>query len=47
MRARLFERFVAALPREIAEQDRLRATQDFREGSAAMAERRPPSFEER
>jgi len=37
----------AATDREAAEQDRLRATADFREGVRAMAERRPPRFEGR
>jgi len=37
----------AATERELSEQQRLRATQDCREGVAAMAERRPPSFEGR
>jgi enoyl-CoA hydratase/carnithine racemase len=37
-------RIRAALDAEIAEQTRLRATDDFIEGVRAMAERRPPSF---
>ena len=36
-----------ATRRERAEQDRLQDTADFREGIAAMAERRPPSFRSR
>jgi len=36
-----------ATDREKAEQDRLQKTQDFREGTRAMAERRPPRFEGR
>jgi hypothetical protein len=34
----------AAIPRERAEQDRLRATEDWKEGVRAMAERRLPDF---
>jgi len=34
-----------ATDREKAEQDRLQKTKDFREGTRAMAERRPPRFE--
>jgi len=34
----------AATDRERAEQERLQATTDFREGVRAMSERRPPSF---
>ncbi len=37
----------AATDREKAEQDRLRRTDDFREGVRAMAERRNPSFNRR
>jgi enoyl-CoA hydratase/carnithine racemase len=44
MRGDLAERVRAALARERSEQDRLAATQDWREGVKAMAERRPPVF---
>ncbi len=44
MRGDLAERVRAALARERSEQDRLSATSDWREGVAAMAERRPPMF---
>jgi 2-(1,2-epoxy-1,2-dihydrophenyl)acetyl-CoA isomerase len=44
MRGDLAERVRAALARERSEQDRLTATQDWREGVKAMAERRPPVF---
>ena len=37
----------AATDREQAEQDRLRKTDDFREGTKAMAERRSPQFKGR
>ena len=37
----------AALEREASEQDRLRATADFREGVTASIERRPPRFQGR
>ena len=37
----------AAMVREAAEPDRLRATQDWLEGVRATAERRPPRFEGR
>jgi enoyl-CoA hydratase/carnithine racemase len=47
LRAGLIERVQAALEREASEQDRLRATQDFREGVAASLERRTPRFEGR
>jgi enoyl-CoA hydratase/carnithine racemase len=33
-----------ATDREKAEQDRLRGTEDFREGVKAMADRRTPNF---
>ena len=42
MRGDLAARVRAALARERSEQDRLTTTQDWREGVAAMAERRPP-----
>ncbi|MEM9034502.1 MAG: enoyl-CoA hydratase/isomerase family protein [Actinomycetota bacterium] len=44
MRAGIVDGFRAATDRESAEQDRLRATDDWREGVAAMTERRPPRF---
>jgi 2-(1,2-epoxy-1,2-dihydrophenyl)acetyl-CoA isomerase len=47
MRGGLAGQIRAATDREAAEQDRLRGTADFREGVRAMAERRPPRFEER
>ena len=47
LRSGLLERVEAALEREASEQDRLRATDDFREGVAASMERRPPRFQGR
>ena len=47
MRGGLAAQIRTATDREAAEQDRLRATADFREGVRAMAERRPPRFEGR
>jgi 2-(1,2-epoxy-1,2-dihydrophenyl)acetyl-CoA isomerase len=44
MRGDLAVRVRDALARERSEQDRLTATRDWREGVAAMAERRPPVF---
>lgn len=44
MRGDLAGRIRAATDHEKAEQDRLRATNDWKEGVAAMAERRPPDF---
>jgi 2-(1,2-epoxy-1,2-dihydrophenyl)acetyl-CoA isomerase len=44
MRGDLAERIRAATAREEAEQAKLFATEDFREGVAAAAERRPPRF---
>ncbi|MCP3934672.1 MAG: enoyl-CoA hydratase/isomerase family protein [Actinomycetia bacterium] len=47
MRGDLAARVRAATDREKAEQDWLRATDDWREGVAAMAERRTPDFKAR
>jgi 2-(1,2-epoxy-1,2-dihydrophenyl)acetyl-CoA isomerase len=47
LRAGLLGRVEAALEREAAEQDRLRETEDFREGISASLERRTPRFEGR
>jgi enoyl-CoA hydratase/carnithine racemase len=44
LRAGLAERVRAATAHELAEQTRLRATTDFKEGVRAMAERRVPNF---
>jgi 2-(1,2-epoxy-1,2-dihydrophenyl)acetyl-CoA isomerase len=44
MRGDLAGKVRDALARERSEQDRLSATRDWREGVAAMAERRPPVF---
>jgi 2-(1,2-epoxy-1,2-dihydrophenyl)acetyl-CoA isomerase len=44
LRTGLLERVEAALEREAFEQDRLRATADFREGVTASLERRAPRF---
>jgi 2-(1,2-epoxy-1,2-dihydrophenyl)acetyl-CoA isomerase len=44
MRGDLAERVRVATAREHAEQQRLRNTDDFREGVASLAERRPPEF---
>jgi enoyl-CoA hydratase/carnithine racemase len=44
MRADLAERVRKATEHELAEQSRLRKTEDFKEGVKAMAERRVPSF---
>lgn len=43
-RGDLAERVAQATERELAEQHRLRQTEDFREGVRAMAERRTPDF---
>ena len=45
LREGLLRRVEEALEREASEQDRLRATDDFREGVAASLERRPPRFQ--
>ena len=47
MRGDLAREFRAATDREKAEQDRLRQTDDWKEGVAAMAERRTPDFQGR
>jgi enoyl-CoA hydratase/carnithine racemase len=44
LRADLADRVAAATIRELAEQERLRQTDDFVEGTRAMAERRTPHF---
>ena len=44
MRAGLADRVKAATEHELEEQKRLRATDDFKEGVTAMAERRVPNF---
>ena len=44
MRGDLAELVRTAIPRERAEQDRLRGTEDWKEGVRAMAERRLPNF---
>jgi len=44
MRGDLAERVRAATEHELKEQSRLRATDDFKEGVKAMAERRVPNF---
>jgi 2-(1,2-epoxy-1,2-dihydrophenyl)acetyl-CoA isomerase len=44
LRAALLERLAAALEREASEQERLRATEDFREGVTASLQRRTPRF---
>lgn len=44
LRGDLADRVTAATDHEMAEQERLRQTPDFREGTRAMAERRTPNF---
>ncbi|HEY8762832.1 MAG TPA: enoyl-CoA hydratase-related protein, partial [Solirubrobacteraceae bacterium] len=44
MRGDLADRVREATDRELAEQERLRETDDFREGVRAAAERRRPDF---
>jgi 2-(1,2-epoxy-1,2-dihydrophenyl)acetyl-CoA isomerase len=44
LRGDLADRVAAATDHEMAEQERLRRTPDFREGTRAMAERRAPNF---
>lgn len=44
LRGDLADRVEAATAHELAEQERLRATPDFTEGTRAMAERRTPNF---
>jgi enoyl-CoA hydratase/carnithine racemase len=44
MREGLVERFHRATARELQEQERLRRTEDFREGTVAARERRTPIF---
>ncbi|HUS42287.1 MAG TPA: enoyl-CoA hydratase/isomerase family protein [Ilumatobacteraceae bacterium] len=44
LRGDLADRVAAATDHERAEQERLRRTVDFREGTRAMSERRPPQF---
>ena len=45
MRGQLAARVKEATDHELAEQDRLRQTNDFQEGVEAMAERRLPNFQ--
>ena len=47
MRADLPDRVRAALDHELEEQNRLRQTEDFKEGVRATAERRVPNFQAR
>jgi enoyl-CoA hydratase/carnithine racemase len=47
MRGNLADRVRAATEHELAEQTRLRQTEDFKEGVKAMAERRVPAFPSR
>ncbi len=47
LREGLLQRVEEALEREASEQDRLRVTDDFREGVSASIERKPPRFQGR
>jgi enoyl-CoA hydratase/carnithine racemase len=47
LRGDMADRVRAATEHELAEQSRLRKTEDFKEGVKAMAERRPPVFSNR
>ncbi|MGA9277313.1 enoyl-CoA hydratase/isomerase family protein, partial [Ilumatobacter sp.] len=44
LRGDLADRVESATRRELAEQERLRRTDDFQEGTRAMSERRTPDF---
>ncbi len=46
LRGDLADQITAATDHELVEQERLRLTSDFKEGTRAMAERRPPRFTE-